>query len=165
MLNEVNEHQPVVDDRGTPFLIVQGLDALDERDEPVLVFAEVLVKPFGDFLRVELHIQPVQHLPNAGFAIVVKVVVVEEQAAQFLQQQFPALNPVKPLIHRKARFVVAPHPQPDRTGPGAIHEYFTVNNSFLRLCGQKRLKPLMRNALSQFPSEITSFLIILSKSC
>ena len=63
-LDEVNEHHPVQHQGGVPFSVSEVLDARDEVQKSRVLFLEMVVELFGDFIDIEGRVHPAHNIAN-----------------------------------------------------------------------------------------------------
>ena len=109
-LDEIDEHEAVEHERGVPFAVGLGGDALDEGEEFVVFFLEAVIEAFGDALGVE---RGAHAGGDDGGTKLVFFRDAEGQRLQFLREQFAGLVAVQAIEARGRRFArLAPHPLP-----------------------------------------------------
>ena len=89
LLDEVDEHHPVEHQRGVPFAVGDGRDALDEVQEGLVLLLEAVVEPPGDRLDVEGSTEPAGHLDEGDALLLLRQR--KDQVLELLDQRFARL--------------------------------------------------------------------------
>ena len=117
LLQEVDEHQPVQQDRGVPAplpFVADAPDQLQERDVLLLKLAEELL---GDTLDVEGRLQPPGHFDDADVALGVEFGEVEDHLAELAEEQVAGLALDVEVVARDLLAVLPLDPVPEALGP------------------------------------------------
>ncbi len=118
LLDEVDEHQPVEHHRGVPLAVVLDRDALDERQEAVVLLLEAVV----ELLRhpVDVEARP-EAAGDVGQGEQVLFGEIESYRDEFLNQCLPGLSLLETLLARLRRFaVLVLDPLPDQLGLAGV---------------------------------------------
>ena len=122
LLQEVDEHQPVQQDRGVPAplpFVGDAADQLQERDVLVLELAEELL---GDPFDIEGGLQPPCDLDDADVALGVELAEVEDHLAELAEEQVAGLALEIEVIARELLTVLPLDPVPEALGSLAVDE-------------------------------------------
>ena len=122
LLQEVDKHQPVEQDRGVPAPLPLVADTANQFQERDVLFLKLAEEFLGDSLNIERRPQPAGDLDDADVAVLVKLAQVEHDLAELAEKQITRLSFAEQVIARVELSVLAFDPIPKALCSLTVHE-------------------------------------------